>query len=147
LGDASIGCALHGDRPRWSDVGKGFFQINEDDHENFDQPESNFTAAVREHVSWGWFDYRRQGESGDEGYRTPSRPIFEPPSGGPVAANPKKQFPVNQSSAPLAMVTTRARGWAPSPGSHAKWMSVAPTPNTGQSPLGVTWPSDSPFAP
>ena len=36
--------------------------INEDDHENFDQPENNFTAALREHVSWGWFDYRRKGE-------------------------------------------------------------------------------------
>lgn len=26
--------------------------------------------------------------------RTPTRPIPEPPSGGPVAANPKKQIPV-----------------------------------------------------
>jgi hypothetical protein len=30
--------------------------------------------------------------------RTPSRPIFEPPNDGPVAANPKKQFPVNHSA-------------------------------------------------
>ena len=28
-------------------------------------------------------------------YRTPSRPIFEPPSGGPVAANSKMRFPFN----------------------------------------------------
>ncbi len=45
---------------------------NEDDHENFDQPANNFTAALREHVSWGWFDYRRKGEGMDEGYQSPS---------------------------------------------------------------------------
>jgi hypothetical protein len=32
-------------------------------------------------------------------YRTPSRPILEQPPGGPVAANPGKQFPVNRLSA------------------------------------------------
>jgi len=45
--------------------------INEDDHENFDQPTNNFTTAIREHVSWGWFDYRRKGEGLDEGYQSP----------------------------------------------------------------------------
>jgi hypothetical protein len=45
--------------------------FNEDDHENFDQPENNFAAAVCEHVSWGWFDYRRKGESSKEGYQSP----------------------------------------------------------------------------
>ena len=45
--------------------------INEDDHEEFDQAENNFTAAVCEHVSWGWFDYRRKGEGVDEGYQSP----------------------------------------------------------------------------
>jgi nucleotide-binding universal stress UspA family protein len=44
---------------------------NEDDHENFDQPESNFTAALAQHVSWGWFDYRRKGEGLDQGYQSP----------------------------------------------------------------------------
>jgi len=44
---------------------------NEDDHENFDQPANNFTTAIREHVSWGWFDYRRKGELLDEGYQSP----------------------------------------------------------------------------
>jgi hypothetical protein len=44
--------------------------INEDDHENFEQPSNNFTAAIAEHVSWGWFDYRRKGEGVNEGYHT-----------------------------------------------------------------------------
>jgi len=45
--------------------------FNEDDHENFDQPFNNFSAAVAEHVSWGWFDYRRKGEGLEEGYQSP----------------------------------------------------------------------------
>jgi hypothetical protein len=45
--------------------------INEDDHENFDQPVNNFTTSLAEHVSWGWFDFRRKGEGMDEGYQSP----------------------------------------------------------------------------
>lgn len=45
--------------------------INEDDHENFNQPTNNFSVAISEHVSWGWFDYRRTGEGMDEGYQSP----------------------------------------------------------------------------
>lgn len=45
--------------------------FNEDDHENFDQPTNNFAAAVAEHVSWGWFDYRRKGEGMEQGYQSP----------------------------------------------------------------------------
>jgi hypothetical protein len=45
--------------------------FNEDDHENFDQPTNNFAAAVTEHVSWGWFDFRRKGEALEEGYQSP----------------------------------------------------------------------------
>ena len=45
--------------------------FNEDDHENFDRPLNHFTAAVSEHVSWGWFDYRRKGEGPGEGYQSP----------------------------------------------------------------------------
>lgn len=45
--------------------------FNEDDHENFDQPVNNFTTAIKEHVSWGWFDFRRKGEGMDEGYQSP----------------------------------------------------------------------------
>ena len=32
---------------------------------------SEFIAAVSEHVSWGWFDYRRKGEGFGEGYQSP----------------------------------------------------------------------------
>lgn len=45
--------------------------FNEDDHENFERPLNHFTAAVSEHVSWGWFDYRRKGEGPGEGYQSP----------------------------------------------------------------------------
>jgi hypothetical protein len=45
--------------------------FNEDDHEQFDQPHNNFSAALAEHVSWGWFDYRRRGEAAEEGYQSP----------------------------------------------------------------------------
>jgi hypothetical protein len=45
--------------------------FNEDDHENFDQPTNNFVAAIADHVSWGWFDFRRSGEAMEEGYQSP----------------------------------------------------------------------------
>ncbi len=57
-------CALPGYRPLP-------ILFNEDDHENFDQSENNFSAAVGARASWGWFDYRRKGEGADEGYQSP----------------------------------------------------------------------------
>ena len=45
--------------------------FNEDDHEDFDKPANNITAAIASHVSWGWFDYRRKSEGFDEGYQSP----------------------------------------------------------------------------
>jgi hypothetical protein len=45
--------------------------FNEDDHEKFDEPKNNFISALSEHVSWGWFDYRRKGEGMEEGYQSP----------------------------------------------------------------------------
>jgi hypothetical protein len=44
--------------------------VNEDDHFDFDQPDNNFTAAVKEHVSWGFFDFRMKGETFDDGYQS-----------------------------------------------------------------------------
>ncbi len=44
--------------------------FNEDDHYDFDQAQNNFTAAVSEHASWGFFDYRRRGEGFDDGYQS-----------------------------------------------------------------------------
>lgn len=44
--------------------------FNEDDHFNFDEPANNMTAAIGERASWGYFDYRMQGESFDDGYQS-----------------------------------------------------------------------------
>jgi hypothetical protein len=45
--------------------------FNEDDHERFNDPFNNFSAAIEGHVSWGWFDYRRKGESLEDGFQSP----------------------------------------------------------------------------
>jgi hypothetical protein len=44
--------------------------FNEDDHFAFDQPDYNFKAAASEYASWGYFDYRMQGEGFDDGYQS-----------------------------------------------------------------------------
>jgi hypothetical protein len=44
--------------------------FNEDDHFDFDKAENNFTAAVGEYASWGYFDYRMKDEGFDDGYQS-----------------------------------------------------------------------------
>jgi hypothetical protein len=44
--------------------------FNEDDHFEFDKPTNNFTAAVSERASWGYFDFRMKGESFDDGFQS-----------------------------------------------------------------------------
>jgi hypothetical protein len=44
--------------------------FNEDDHFDFDRPRNNFRAAIDEYASWGYFDYRMQGEGFDDGYQS-----------------------------------------------------------------------------
>src|ERR1035437_2243235 len=44
--------------------------FNEDDNYNFEQPTNNFVAAVNEHASWGYFDYRQKGENFKEGFQS-----------------------------------------------------------------------------
>jgi hypothetical protein len=44
--------------------------FNEDDHFGFDKPGNNFTAAVGEYASWGYFDFRMKGEGFREGYQS-----------------------------------------------------------------------------
>jgi hypothetical protein len=44
--------------------------FNEDDHFDFDKPRNNFIAAVSEFASWGYFDFRMNGEGFDEGYQS-----------------------------------------------------------------------------
>ena len=45
--------------------------FNEDDHFDFEKPKNNFTAAVSEYASWGYFDFRMKGEGFDDGYQSP----------------------------------------------------------------------------
>jgi hypothetical protein len=44
--------------------------FNEDDHFDFDKPLNNFTAALTERASWGYFDFRMKGEGFDDGYQS-----------------------------------------------------------------------------
>lgn len=44
--------------------------FNEDDHYDFDQQNNNMVSAVRSHASWGFFDFRREGEGFNEGYQS-----------------------------------------------------------------------------
>lgn len=44
--------------------------INEDDHFDFDKAFNHFIAATREHVSWGYFDYRMKDEGFKDGYQS-----------------------------------------------------------------------------
>lgn len=44
--------------------------VNEDDHYDFAQPSNNLTAAIGEYASWGFFDFRREGEAFEEGYQS-----------------------------------------------------------------------------
>jgi hypothetical protein len=44
--------------------------FNEDDHFDFEKPLNDFVAAVREHASWGYFDFRMKDEGFDEGYQS-----------------------------------------------------------------------------
>ena len=44
--------------------------FNEDDHFDFDKPKNNFTAAIGEYASWGYFDFRMNNEGFDEGYQS-----------------------------------------------------------------------------
>lgn len=44
--------------------------FNEDDHFDFDKPVNNFTEAVKSYASWGFFDYRMDGEGFDYGYQS-----------------------------------------------------------------------------
>lgn len=44
--------------------------VNEDDHFAFDKAENNFTAALGEYASWGYFDFRKSGEKFSAGYQS-----------------------------------------------------------------------------
>ncbi len=44
--------------------------FNEDDHFDFDKPDNNFRPPSGEYASWGYFDFRMQGEGFDDGYQS-----------------------------------------------------------------------------
>jgi hypothetical protein len=45
--------------------------INEDDHFDFEKEINNFAVALKNYVSWGYFDYRKKGETDfKEGYQS-----------------------------------------------------------------------------
>ena len=44
--------------------------VNEDDHFDFEDEKNNFVAAIEKYVSWGYFDYRKDGEDFSIGYQT-----------------------------------------------------------------------------
>ncbi len=44
--------------------------FNEDDHYDFDKEINNMIAAFSSHASWGFFDFRREGEPFAEGYQS-----------------------------------------------------------------------------
>lgn len=44
--------------------------FNEDDHFDFDRSDNNMLAAVSRYASWGYFDYRMQGEGYADGFQS-----------------------------------------------------------------------------
>lgn len=44
--------------------------VNEDDHFDFENDRNNFVGAVEKYVSWGYFDYRKDGEDFSSGFQT-----------------------------------------------------------------------------
>ena len=44
--------------------------FNEDDHYGFDQEDYNMKAAIESYASWGFFDYRREGEAFEQGFQS-----------------------------------------------------------------------------
>jgi hypothetical protein len=44
--------------------------FNEDDHFDFDKSDNNMIAAISERASWGFFDYRLDGEDFRQGYQS-----------------------------------------------------------------------------
>ena len=44
--------------------------FNEDDHYEFDKESNNMVAAISAYASWGFFDYRRDGEKFNDGFQS-----------------------------------------------------------------------------
>ena len=44
--------------------------FNEDDHYDFDQPKNNLMSAIGAYASWGYFDFRKEGDEFAAGFQT-----------------------------------------------------------------------------
>ena len=44
--------------------------FNEDDHYGFEDEDYNLKASVKNYASWGYFDFRREGESFEDGFQS-----------------------------------------------------------------------------
>ena len=44
--------------------------FNEDDHFDFEKEKNNFKAAISAYASWGYFDYRKEGEAFEDGFQS-----------------------------------------------------------------------------
>lgn len=44
--------------------------VNEDDNYNFDKEDSNIAVACENYVSWGYFDFRREGDPMNDGFQS-----------------------------------------------------------------------------
>ncbi|MDA3893024.1 MAG: hypothetical protein PF517_15285 [Salinivirgaceae bacterium] len=44
--------------------------FNEDDHYEFEKDTNNFVNAIRSYASWGYFDFRHEGESFENGFQS-----------------------------------------------------------------------------
>lgn len=44
--------------------------FNEDDHYDFDKESNNMVAAIKAYASWGYFDFRRDGEPFEDGFQS-----------------------------------------------------------------------------
>ncbi len=44
--------------------------FNEDDHYKFEAENNNLVSAVKSYASWGFFDYRREGEGFEDGFQS-----------------------------------------------------------------------------
>lgn len=44
--------------------------FNEDDHYDFEAENNNMAAAVKSYASWGYFDFRRDGEAYEDGFQS-----------------------------------------------------------------------------
>ena len=44
--------------------------FNEDDHFDFDAPKNNFRSAIESYASWGYFDFRMDGEGHEDGFQS-----------------------------------------------------------------------------